>query len=157
MSYLGVGQARSDLVILIQRHIEPLAHLVREQELLRLLPQPLGLGQQLTNEKRVLRALANEGQVLPDDRPATESSAFPPAAGELVQPVNYPVIADGVGSAHAHGHTALLVVPAQVPSPAVVAQAVALGLVHHVAHQVLPGRWSPNSLILTLSNQWSGI
>ena len=109
MSYLGVGQARSDLVILIQHHIEPLAHLVREQELLRLLPQPLGLGQQLTNEKRVLR------------------------------------------------DTALLVVPAQVPSPAVVAQAVALGLVHHVAHQVLPGRWSPNSLILTLSNQWSGI
>ena len=87
MSYLGVGQARSDLVILIQRHIEPLAHLVREQELLRLLPQPLGLGQQLTNEKRVLRALANEGQVLPDDRPATESSAFPQAAVELVIPV----------------------------------------------------------------------
>ena len=79
MSYLGVGQARSDLVILIQHHIEPLAHLVQEQELLRLLPQPLGLGQQLTNEKRVLRALATEGRVLPD-RPAPGCSAFPPAS-----------------------------------------------------------------------------
>ena len=87
MSYLGVGQARSDLIILIQHHIEPLAHLVREQELLRLLPQPLGLGQQLTNEKRVLRALANEGQVLPD-RPAPGSSAFPPVSlGKLSSPV----------------------------------------------------------------------
>ena len=38
------------------------------------------------------------------------------------------MIADGAESAHAHGDTALLVVPAQVPSPAVVAQAVALGL-----------------------------
>ena len=71
MSYLGVGQALSDLVILIQRHI------VRKRELLRLLPQPLGLAQQLTNENRVLRAFSNEGQVLPD-RPAPGSSACQP-------------------------------------------------------------------------------
>ena len=86
MSYLGVGQALSDLVILLQRHIEPLALLVcvlslkvRERELLRLLPQPLGLGQQLTNENRVLRTLANEGRLLPD-RPAPGCSAFPPTS-----------------------------------------------------------------------------
>ena len=59
--HLGVCQPLSDLVVLLQRHVEPLALLlavlgleVRERELLSLLPQPLGLGQQLTNEKRVL-------------------------------------------------------------------------------------------------------